>query len=643
MIEVCIIGFGFSSIPLIRELELTGTNFWIVSGDDDSVWDSLSKHERLDFSLVSSYLTSFYSFDLAKDFEEDFFPTAKQFYEMLKRWRSIYAHKVIRDLVVKVENFKDYSLLHTKAGKTFQAKHVVIATGFKRSIGKTLCELDYGVSNKTFVLDMMGDSANLIISKLIPNNNKIIVRSHGFTSLDKEITLGGKPFAFDQFEMTNIRYASHKVLRDVVISAWFQHHASSSAILSNQFPLVRRDFSWIDGKASVPNGLIGVKYWPIERYYCRFSNDLERSISEGYILNDIAMYIHTGRVVVVPPETSINFDTKAITYAGIERSFDQYIKGESEYPRLPEISINKEELYQFNYRNTFMGVIPRELNNVYFLGFTRPTTGGLANITEMQSLFIHKLVTQPTFHRRIYKNLSKRITAYNLYYYGNSKPRKHDHLVLFGLYTEDIARLIGIDCKLNACSSLRDLMFYYIFPNNAFKYRMTGEYAIDGIQKLSQKVLSNFAYIMTFSTLLKASTFQNCEQIANWAHSFYRFSFNDMRYKEPYREFLDAYINAYRRVKKTTVDETTDLEWELLVSEACRVRDAISSDINSQSQIDEEFQNLVKLVGSLMNHDVKSILDLHRDNNFGPYSKCIDFIHQLWQPMEYDLPFLCDE
>ena len=101
MIDVCIIGFGFSSIPLIRELELTDTNFQIIAGDDDSVWDRLSKYERLDFSLVSSYLTSFYSFDLVKDFEEDFFPTAKQFYEMHKRWRSIYAQELSEILLLE--------------------------------------------------------------------------------------------------------------------------------------------------------------------------------------------------------------------------------------------------------------------------------------------------------------------------------------------------------------------------------------------------------------------------------------------------------------------------------------------------------------------------------------------------------------
>lgn len=644
MIDVCIIGFGHSSIPLIRELERTDTNFQIIAGDDDSIWDRLSKYERLDFSLVSSYLTSFYSFDLVKDFEEDFFPTAKQFYEMHKRWRSIYAQRIIRDLVIKIENFKDYSLVFTKTGQVFKVKHIVIATGFKRSISNILCELDYNVSNKTFVLGSMGDSANLIISKLVPNNNKIIIRSHGFISFDQLIQIDGRSYAFDQFEQHNLRYASHKMFYDIIMSFWFQQHSSSSALLLNQFPSVQRDFGWIDDKASMPNGLVGIKYWPIEQYFYRFGNNLEQSIREGYVLNDIAMYIHSGKAIVVPPDTPIDFNKKTITYAGIERSFHQYITGEVEHPRLPTILMDGVTPYQYDYRDSFMGVIPQKLSNIYLLGFTRPTTGGLANITEMQSLFIHKLVTQSTFHTRMHKNLSKRIVAYNQYYYGESKPRKHDHLVLYGLYTEDVARLIGIDYKPRTCKSLKDLMFYYLFANNAFKYRMTGEYSVDGVRELIEKVSNNLVYALQLATILRIATLQDREQIANWVNSFDRSGFNDMRYKEPYREFLDTYIDTYRRAKKMTVDEVVDPEWELLVSEACKVRDTIYNDMNSQNQIDGEFQALVKLVGSLMNYDISFILDFNSiGDGFGRYSKYIEFIRQLWQPMEYSLPFLCDE
>ena len=43
--EVLIIGFGFSVIPLITELERDGIDYVAVS-DGDSSWDKLEKHDR---------------------------------------------------------------------------------------------------------------------------------------------------------------------------------------------------------------------------------------------------------------------------------------------------------------------------------------------------------------------------------------------------------------------------------------------------------------------------------------------------------------------------------------------------------------------------------------------------------------------
>lgn len=640
MIEVCIIGFGFSAIPLIRELERTKTDYQIISADDDSVWDKFDKSGNLDFNLVSSYQTSFYSFDLVKDYEEDYYPTAKQFYEMHKRWRAVYGDKVIRDLVVRIDNFKDYSLIATSSGRTFEAKSVVIATGFGRLMNSFLNEFDYNVSNKTFVLGGMGDSANLILGKLIPNNNKVIIRGNGFVPLDQQNSLLGKKFTLDQLEAHNFRYVSHE-LYDETIMAPIYDKATHPGLLLNQFPLINRDYSWVVGNSAPGHRFVFIKYWPIDQYFQNFSADLEGSISKGYLLNDIAMWLHTGKVILVPPDTPIDFEKKTITYAGIEREFDQYIKGDAEQPRLPEILIDGVTPYEYLYRENFMGVIPQKLNNIYLLGFTRPLTGGLANIVEMQSLFIHKLLTQPKFHHEIHQNLSERITAYNRYYYGTSEARKTEHTTYYGFYTEDIARLIGINHKLSECSSLKDLIFYYAFPNNAFKYRLKGEYAIDGIEELIEKVNSiHDNFILPFAVFINAGCIET-NNIADWLHKSKRFLFNDMRYKEKYREFLDDYINAYRRVKNISVDETVDEEWDSMVSEACKVRDRVAHKVEDHvdRSFDDDILNAVNLISSLLkssdgddSQHIKSELD----------SKFINFMKSMWEPVEYGLPYLRD-
>jgi len=641
MIEVCIIGFGFSSIPLIRELDRTKTEFTIISGEDDSVWDRLDKSDRLDFNLVSNYQTSFYSFDLVKDYDEDYYPTAKQFYEMHKRWRAIYQNKVIRDLVIKIDNFKDHSLIYTQSGQTFKARYVVIATGFSRLMNRLLCEFDYRVSNKTFVFGTMGDSTNLMISKLITNNNKIIVKMKGFTALDQQISISGKALAIDQFEHHNGRYISHEHYDAVMMGVVYPKTANPH-VLFNQFPLVNRDYNWVTSKSSIPNGTIVIKYWPIDQYCQNFGENLEESISQGYLLNDIAMWIHTGKVILVPPDTPIDFDKKTITYAGVERPFYQYIKGDAEQPRLPQILIDGGDHYQYLYRDNFMGVIPQQLKNIYLLGFTRPITGGLANIIEMQSLFIHKLITQPDFHHKINNNLSDRISAYNKHYYGTTETRKTDHTTHYGLYTEDIARLMGIEHKLSECHSVQDLMFYYAFPNNAFKYRLKGEYAVEGVKELIEKVSKKHEnFILVFSMLINYGC-MDIENIYDWIHTSKRFLFNDMRYKESYREFLETYIQAYRRVKNISVDEIMDEEWDVMVNEAGKLRDKITKKIdeNYHYQFDEDLGNGIKLILSLLDSDITSLLNSNDGSKSEFDLKRIDFIRSMWEPKEYDLPYL---
>jgi len=100
--KTIIVGFGLSAIPLIRELELSGEPFLIISGKD-TLWRALEKKGRLDFDLVSSKFTSFYSFDLVEQLSDDTFPSAREFYEYQMKYFDQYADRIIDDHVVLVE------------------------------------------------------------------------------------------------------------------------------------------------------------------------------------------------------------------------------------------------------------------------------------------------------------------------------------------------------------------------------------------------------------------------------------------------------------------------------------------------------------------------------------------------------------
>jgi hypothetical protein len=513
---------------------------------------------------------------------------------------------------------------------------VVFATGFTRSILRDLATTDYNAPNQTFVFDTMGDSVNLMISHLIPHNAKVILRTNGFHIRDKVVPAYDTTFTLDQLEFQNYRYVSHRHYADIIYGV--PPGSDNPILFEDQFPVSVRDESWNTSKSRPASGTVAIKYWPIDEYYRKFGNNLQDAFSRGYVLNDVAMWLHTGRAIVVPKDTPIDLEKKTITYAGIERRFDHYVKGDMETPRLPPVMIEGSTPYKYVHRDCFMGAVPRTLHNCYLLGFTRPYTGGLANIIEMQCLLVHKLVTQPEFHHRIHRNLNDRIASYNEHYYGNSTPRPWDHLVYYGFFTDDVARLIGIDYKPQDCRSISELIFYYAFPNNAFKYRLQGEYAVNGVDGLIRKVNQQFnSFVASFAYLMTSSTKDPAAR-AEWLPQVRRNFFNDMRHKEPYRPFLENYIQAYRRFKNVQVNDIQDPEWDTMAARACETRDRALARIKPSSsyRVDEDVMYEIQLIESWLNgrsgsdEIAKLRLDARRAASYA----------SMMNPPEYELPYL---
>jgi hypothetical protein len=264
----------------------------------------------------------------------------------------------------------------------------------------------------------------------------------------------------------------------------------------------------------VPNGIIAIKYWPIDSYQKLFDNEkMKQSIGDGYLLNDIAFFLEQGLVELWPKqETVIDRDERTIRWKDKVVKCDHILDADHEAPNLPDITVDRtgapKRKYEYAYRNNFMGVIPKELSNVYFIGFTRPTTGGLNNIIEMQCLLTHKLVTDPGFHREIHDNIEQRIQKYNRHYCLLDTNGHADHLVHYGFYTDDIARLLKISPRLSDCRSMRDLAMHFIFPNTAFKFRQRGPYKVEGVKEMVQKIYDNHKgfsvvinYLLTYALL----------------------------------------------------------------------------------------------------------------------------------------------
>lgn len=431
-----------------------------------------------------------------------------------------YKDKIIPGYVVKIENYPGYSMVYTKEGQVYKAINVVIATNFKRRILSPLATFDFTVKNKTIVFNMIGDSINLMIAKLIGGNNKIIILSDGFFALDKMFEFEGETFTLDQLEFHNFAtlapslhhysIVGNPVWGKILISkALKKQGLKFAAALEKFYMMLGKIFSRNNfiikfpntirtydvelsrAKDQVPtsNGYIVIKYWPIDAFESLFGKDIKKNISAGYLLNDLPFFIDQGLVQCYrKSDTIVDKTNKTIMHDGKTIDYDFFVEGDSEFPNLPEIIIKHpnglDEEYQYSHRNNYFGVIPKNLSNIFHIGVTRPSTGGLGNLTEMQSLLIHKLVSNDKFKNEIYSTLDKRIDEYNKTHYFSSKESPSDHLVYYGLFTHEVATVLGINDKVSDCRSIRDLMKYYFFPNNAFKYRQKGEYKVEGCDKL---------------------------------------------------------------------------------------------------------------------------------------------------------------
>jgi hypothetical protein len=506
--DILIVGYGLSIIPLLRELRGDGKEYIIIS-DGNSVWERLEQEDRLDFDLVSSVHTSMYSFELINQSIKDRYPTSREFLNFQKKYMEEYKSAVIRDYVKEVKNFKDHSLVYTESGGKYQVKHLIFATAFKRLIHKSLNNFDYdNTTGKTVAFNVFGDSANLMVSKLIPRDCKIHLITNGFMCLDKLCFYNGVSYTLEQLEFHNIRKISPFVYENlltglgalkagifprIIGKLLFGSNLTIQYPLSDRLSMFMKDFER-KIKSGFANGLITVKYWPVDAFRELFGGkDLEKNIEDGYRLNDIALFIEKGMVNLWAKEnTTIDKESKTFTSNGNTVKYDFLIEGDNERPNLPPITYvneqGEEALYSYEHRNTYMGVIPKELNNVYEIGYTRPTTGGLVNLVEMQCLFVHKLLTEEDFHETIHSNLEERIEKYNRAYYTAKGVRPKDHLVHAGFFTEDVAQIMGINPKLSDCRSIKDVLQFYIAPNIAYTYRRSGRYKIDGLEKMYQDV-----------------------------------------------------------------------------------------------------------------------------------------------------------
>ncbi|MDA9173111.1 hypothetical protein N9O24_00845 [bacterium] len=492
-VEVLVVGIGFSTIPLLKELDRTQTSYTIISTDPGGVWRCLDSNSRLDFDLVSSLHSSFYTYDLIKESSDDGYPTSKSFYAYHQRLLAPYKHKIMYANVLSISNEEKRSTVHLETlnngiVKVICARKVVVATGFQRKNNSTLSEFNFDIEGKTIALTTMGDSANLMIAKLVPRNNRVIVISNGFFPLDKLTTFNGITYTLDQLEFQNLLKICpflHKVfiLGDIRVYDIFRYY---SKIWRRSVGIFMDPRYLFNNQIWFADGLIAIKMWNIDEYRKKFGTNIEAAIKQGYLLNDLCFWVMHNKIELWKKSTTIIDNNTIIKKeTGDKVRCDFIIHGDKESPRLPRIEI-KSNAYQYSFHNCYLGVVPRELRNIFFIGFTRPTTGGVANITEMQCLLVHKLLTNDAFQDSIYSSIDVRISKHLERYYPTSHGSHCNHVKFYGTYVDEVASCIGID--LTMPMTIGEFWKWLIYPNCALKYRQEGEYALPGCKETVERI-----------------------------------------------------------------------------------------------------------------------------------------------------------
>jgi hypothetical protein len=519
-VEVLIVGGGFSTMPLIRELEADGVD-WLMVSPMTPIWQQLEEADALDFDLVSSLQSSVYSFELVEMLNElgenftDGFPTASEFYAIHKKYAARHADHIHNDRVDSIDNHADHSLVHLESGETFRARHVVVATAFRRQMNANLKQIkvDASYAGKSVAITSTGDSSNLLIAKLVAYGAKVHLVTNGFIMLDKMFATfspldnGPRFVPLDQLECHNFSEVSKWSYRAFIDGGYIHgliHNGFAKLFDRNSLGVrhprsirPHQDIrSFFKARAPIENGHIAIKYWPIDVYRLYCEETLEQKIDEGYLINDLPFFLEHGHVKLWD-KSSATIDREAMTIRedGETASFDLIIDGDQEVPNIPEIRMHGSgdgEQFSYRPRAQFLGVASPKLDNIYTIGFTRPFTGGLNNISEMQCLLVHRMITDPAFRDEIRSDIDQRIADYNATYFARRPEKKTDHLVWYGTFTDEVAKVLGIRPKRSDTPGVKGLMKYYMFPNNVFRFRETGRYAVEGVGELIEHTAKQY-------------------------------------------------------------------------------------------------------------------------------------------------------
>lgn len=469
--EVCVIGLGVSSLPLLKLLEQSGTDFRVLTCTAFGIWQKLTEAGE-NFDLVTTIESTNYSW---WDYDYEFpFYTARQYHEkLLGELTPELKERITYADVGRVEERDGKYRIFAKNGELLASScHLVHSVGFSPDTDilpnlKTIANAG-NEGGKHFLVFGCSDTTNMYISRLIHSGHRVTLACRHFHVVDKiGGTHGHAGGPFDQYgpmqhwtgrnlapNVTGIlvplpikgakvgspswlagkitSYVAHVVgLREVVdlrkFDTEFQHKASGLVM---------------DGKTDVPGGLgYLVKQWPVDEYV-RFYNDerfQKQMIQNGVFLNDIYFFIQQGLVSLYHREEVQHVSGKKYRLGTDEVEFDEVFHCQEARHKTLEMPFCPH----YSYTDHLFGIWNTRQPNLYFLGTTRPYTGAFGCVAEVNAMFVHRMICDQQFAQGIREQFPAYMHRQRVTHYIQASEPDKLHVHWAGMHLLRVSQVLG--------------------------------------------------------------------------------------------------------------------------------------------------------------------------------------------------------
>ncbi|CAE7198423.1 unnamed protein product [Symbiodinium natans] len=505
--EVCVVGLGVSSLPLLKLLQQSGTDFRVVSSTAFGIWDKLTAAGE-NFDLVTTIESTNYSW---WDYDYDFpFYTAKSYHEKLRaELTPELLDRLIRKDVTSVAEVGGRYQVWSGEELLVTCSKLVHAIGFAPD-GNIFSNLST-IANagreggKHFLIFGFSDTTNLYISRLIYAGHRVTLACRHFHVVDKiGITHGNVGGPFDQYEpmqhwtgsgtvpnvtgiLVPLPIKGARVGSPMWVAGQITSYVAELVGLQDVVDLRKFDTDYqtagrglvTPAKVDVPGGLgYLVKQWPVDEYVRFYSDDRYRDwmLKEGVYLNDIYFFIQQGLVKLHSRREVEHISGRRYRLQGEEVEFDEVLKCEEARHKTLQMPFCP----RYSYTDHLYGIWNRTHPNLYFLGTTRPYTGAFGCVAEVNAMFVHRMITDGGFHCSMGQQFPGLMHSQRVSHYVQASDPDKMHVHWAGMHCLWISRAVGCDVSFAEAAKRGLLLEWMTGPVNALRCRISGPYAAAG-------------------------------------------------------------------------------------------------------------------------------------------------------------------